>query len=312
MALIKPPRLKPGDTVGIVAPASNIRPEWLEAGIRELERLGLRAKYLPSIFERHFYLAGSDQRRAAELMTLVADPDVTAIFAARGGYGSARLVDRLDEEIIRRHPKIVMGYSDITALLLWLQTRFGWVVFHGPMVTREFAAGPGYYDEELFWRALGRPEPIGEIDTSGTRVLSPGRAHGPLIGGCLTLLTSSLGTDYEFDARGRILFLEDYQAKPYQIDRMLTHLRQANKLTGVRGLIFGEMTECVQHEAQGYTIEDVIRQCVGDLGIPILFGLRSGHSIRGNLTLPFGVEVTLDCSTPQPRFTIDEAAVSGD
>lgn len=309
MALIKPPRLKPGDTVGIVAPASTIRPEWLEAGVRELERLGLRAKYLPSIFEKHFYLAGSDERRAHELMTMVADPDVAAIFAARGGYGSAKVLDRLDEDVTRRHPKIVMGYSDITALLLWLQARFGWVVFHGPMVTREFAAGPGHYDEELFWRVLGRAEPIGEIDTSGAKILAPGQARGRLIGGCLTLLTSALGTTYECDTTDAILFLEDYQARPYQVDRMLTHLRQANKLLRVRGLIFGEMTECVQHEAQGYTIEDVIRECVGDLGVPILFGLRSGHSDWGNLVLPLGVEATLDCASGRPRLVVEDSAV---
>lgn len=309
MALVRPPRLRPGDTIGVVAPASNIRPELLEAGIRELQRLGLRVKYLSSIFEKRFYTAGSDERRADEVMAMFADPDVRAIFAARGGYGSARLLGRLDEDVIRRHPKIVMGYSDITTLLLWLQRRFGWVVFHGPMVTREFAAGAGHYDDELLWRVLGRAEPVGEIDTSGTTILSPGQAKGRLVGGCLTLLTSSVGTDYEFDATEAILLLEDYRAKPYQIDRMLTHLRQAGKLRQVRGLIFGEMTGCVQHEAQGYTIEDVIRDCVGDLGVPVLFGLRSGHSDWGNLVLPLGVEATLECASSRPCFVIEEAAV---
>jgi muramoyltetrapeptide carboxypeptidase len=309
MALIKPPPLKPGDTIGIVAPASNIRAELLRAGIRELERLGLRAKYLPTIFEKDLYTAGSDDRRANEVMTMMCDPEVRAIFAARGGYGSARILDRLDPDMMGRHPRIVMGYSDITTLLLWLQKKLGWVVFHGPMVTREFAAGAGHYDEELFWRVLGRTRPIGPVDTQGTRILSPGRAQGRLVGGCLTLLTNSLATDYELDTTDAILFIEDYHTRPYQIDRMLTHLKQAGKLTSVRGLLFGEMTGCVQHENQSYTMEDVIMACVGDLNVPILFGLRSGHSDHGNLVLPLGVTATLDCTSQPPSLIVEESAV---
>ncbi|MCS6815976.1 MAG: LD-carboxypeptidase [Acidobacteriota bacterium] len=306
--MIKPPALRPGDVIGIVAPASDIKPERLMAGARELERLGFRVKFSPSIFAREMYLAGSDRRRAEELMAMFNDPEVRAIFAARGGYGSVRLLPYLDEEALRAHPKIFMGYSDITTLLVYFQQRFQWVVFHGPMVTREFADGPEHYDEDLLRRTLMRAEPIGEIDTSGVAVLSPGIATGRLTGGCLPLLVSTLGTPYEFDATDAILFLEDYASKPYQVDRMLTQLRDAGKLRAVRGFVFGEMTECVQHPNQDYTIVDVIQDRLADLNVPILFGVRSGHSDYRNQVLPFGICATLDGY--RARLILEEAATS--
>jgi len=304
--MIKPPALRPGDVIGVVAPASDVKPERLEAGARELERLGFRVTFSPTIFSREMYLAGSDRRRAEEVMAMFADPEVKAIFAARGGYGSVRLLPYLDEEMLRAHPKIFMGYSDVTTLLVYFQQRFHWVVFHGPMVAREFADGPGHYDEELLRRTLMRAEPIGEIDTSGVAVLSPGVATGRLTGGCLPLLVSTLGTPYEFDATDAILFIEDYASKPYQVDRMLTHLRDAGKFRAVRGFVFGEMTECVQHPNQDYTIVDVIQDRLADLNVPILFGVRSGHSDYRNQVLPFGVRATLDGY--RAKLIIEEAA----
>jgi len=306
--VIKPPALRPGDVIGVVAPASDIKPERLAAGARELERLGFRVKFSPSIFAREMYLAGSDQRRAEELMAMFGDPEVRAIFAARGGYGSVRLLPYLDEEALRAHPKIFMGYSDLTTLLVYFQQRFRWVVFHGPMVTREFADGPEHYDEDLLRRTLMRAEPIGEIDTAGVAVLSPGMATGRLTGGCLSLLVSTLGTPYEFDATDAILFIEEYASKPYQVDRMLTQLRDAGKLRAVRGLVFGEMTECVQHPNQEYTIVDVLQDRLADLNVPILFGVRSGHSDYRNQVLPFGVRATLDGY--RGKLIIEEAATS--
>jgi muramoyltetrapeptide carboxypeptidase len=310
-APIKPPQLRLGDTIGIVAPASNIKRELLEAGIAELHRLGFKTKYFDSIFTKRLYFAGTDQRRAEELNAMFADPDVTAIFAARGGYGAARLIPLLDESVIGAHPKIFMGYSDITTLLLYLQRQHHWVVFHGPMVTREFADGEIQYDRELLLRVLCQAQAAGEVDLSGAQVLHPGVAHGRLVGGCLPMLTSSIGTSYELDAREAILFIEDYASKPYQVDRMLTQLRAAGKLTSARGLVFGEMTECVQHPEQGYTIIDVIQECVSDLVVPVLFGVRSGHSDVRNQVLPLGVEVTMDCSKSSAAvLTIEEPAVS--
>lgn len=306
--MIKPLALRPGDVIGVVAPASDVKPERLAAGARELERLGFRVKFSPSIFARERYLAGSDRRRAEELMAMFEDPEVKAIFAARGGYGSVRLLPYLEEARVRAHPKIFMGYSDITTLLLYFQQRFRWVVFHGPMVAREFADGPEHYDEELFRRVLLRAEPIGEIETSGAIVLSPGVATGRLTGGCLSLLVSTLGTPYELDTTDAILFIEEYASKPYQVDRMLTQLRDAGKFRSVRGVVFGEMTDCVQHPNQDYTIVDVIQDCLAGVNVPILFGVRSGHSDRGNQVLPFGVRATLDGD--RATLIIEEAATS--
>jgi muramoyltetrapeptide carboxypeptidase len=311
MISIKPLQLHTGDLIGIVAPASNIKPGLLAAGVAELHRLGFRTKCFDSILEKYRYTAGPDERRARELNAMFADPEIKAIFAARGGYGSSRLLPLLDRQVMEAHPKIFMGYSDISTLLLYFHRRFNWVVFHGPMVTREFAGGEHQYDRDMLVRVLCKAEPAGRVDATGTQVLHSGVAGGKLVGGCLPMLTNSIGTDYELDSRDSILFIEDYASKPYQIDRMLTHLRAAGKLSHVRGLIFGELTDCVQHPDQGYTIVDVVEACVGDLNIPVLFGLRSGHSDYRNLVLPLGVEVTLDCSKTEAALTIDEPAVSG-
>jgi muramoyltetrapeptide carboxypeptidase len=309
--LIKPPQLKPGDTIGIVAPASNIRRDLLEAGAAELHRLGFKTKSLDSIFTTQLYFAGNDERRAEELNAMFADPEVKAIFAARGGYGSIRLLPLLDEAVIAAHPKIVMGYSDITTLLLYLQQRHRWVVFHGPMVTREFAGGEAQYDRDLLWRVLCQAQPAGQVDLTGTEVLRPGVARGRLVGGCLPMLISSLRTSYELETQEAILFIEDYASKPYQVDRMIMQLRAAGKLDRVRGLIFGEMTDCIQHPQQGYTIIDVIEGCLADLRIPTLFGVRSGHSEVRNQVLPLGVEVTLNCpDDAEATLTIEDSAVS--
>jgi len=308
--MIKPPRLQAEDLIGIVAPASNIKLELLEAGIAELHRLGFRTKYFDSILEKARYTAGTDERRAQELNAMFADPEVKAIVAARGGYGCARILPLLDREVIGAHPKIFMGYSDISTLLLYFQRVFKWVVFHGPMVTREFAGGEEHYDRGWLMRVLCQAQPAGRIDTSGSQVLRSGVARGTLVGGCLPMVTSSLATEYELDTRDTILFIEDYASKPYQIDRMLTHLRAAGKLGDVRGLIFGEMTDCIQRPDQGYTMVDVIEACVGDLNVPVLFGLRSGHSDHRNLVLPLGVEVTLNCSGANAFLSVEESAVS--
>lgn len=307
--MIKPPHLQAGDLIGVVAPASNVKPAFLEAGIIELHRLGFRTKYFDAIVEKWRYTAGTDERRAQELNAMFANPEVKAIFAARGGYGCARILPLLDREVIRAHPKIFMGYSDITTLLLYFQRLFNWVVFHGPMVTREFAGGESHYDRDWLLRVLCQAQPAGPIDTTGTQILCPGVARGKLVGGCLPMLTSSVGTEYELETPDTILFIEDHSSKPYQIDRMLTHLRAAGQLSNVRGLIFGEMTDCIQHPDQGYTIVDVIEACVGDLNVPVLFGLRSGHSDYRNLVLPLGVEVTLDCSKTEAILSVEEPAV---
>src|SRR5688572_12988647 len=293
--VIKPPALRDGDAVAIVAPASNLKTDYLARGVAELERLGFRARYEPGILDKARYTAGDDDRRAAELMRAFADPEIKAVWAARGGYGSMRLFKLLDKTLIGRRPKIFIGYSDITALNLYFYRRFGWVTFHGPMASKDLAGGEEHYDRETLIKALTGAAPIGEIRSNKTEILHRGaeqRVTGRLLGGCLSLITAMIGAPDELDTRGSILFLEDTATRPYAIDRMLQQLKLAGKFDEVRGIIFGEMIDCVQHADQGYRIQDVLAECTADLNIPVMFGLPSGHSPHGNLTLPLGVTAT--------------------
>lgn len=241
---MKPPALGRGDTVGIVAPASNIKREALEAGCRALERMGYRPFYLDSIFEQDLYFAGSVQRRIDELHEMFRRDEVRAILCARGGYGANYLLSQLDLDLIRQHPKIFAGYSDITCLLTYMCDAAGLVTFHAPMVAKDFACQDGV-DDASWIAALGSSVPRKLQSESGLSGLSDGNAEGVLYGGCLSILVASLGTPFEIHTEKTILFLEDIATKPYQIDRMLMQLKLAGKLDGVRGIVFGQMPECI-------------------------------------------------------------------
>ena len=293
----KPCALRPGDKVGIVAPASNVNPEMLEAGCNGLRRAGYEPFYFESILERDLYFAGSVERRARELEAMFARDDVRAIICARGGYGSNYLPLTLDPKKIVFHPKILVGYSDITTLLCCMADSANFVTFHGPMVAKDFAVADGL-DLESWQNAVGGAAEWSLAEGSGARPLAPGQGEGILYGGCLSMLVASLGTQHEIRTAGTILFIEDVATKPYQIDRMLMQLKLAGKLKDVRGMIFGEMLDCRQGPDQDYTLEDVILRIVEDLRIPVAFGLRSGHVSRANITLPIGVRA---------RLTVDDA-----
>ncbi len=307
--LQKPSALQPGDLVQIVAPASNLKADYLARGVAELTALGFRVKYDPAILEKDRYTAGTDERRARELMEAFTDDEVKAVWAARGGYGVMRLLSILDENVLRAHPKIFIGYSDMTALHLYLYRRFGWVTFHGPMAAKDLAGGEAHYDQTTLLNALTKAEPMGDIVATGTEVLHRGATvSAPLLGGCMSLLAAMMGTPDELDTTEAILFLEDTGTRPFQLDRMMQQLKLAGKLDNVRAIVFGEMSNCVQHVEQGYTLPEVLHDLTAELRIPVLFGLRSGHSEVGNLTLPLGVQATLDGERGVLR--IDEAAVS--
>ena len=293
----KPRALRPGDKVGIVAPASNVNPEMLEAGCNGLRRAGYEPFYFESILERDLYFAGSVERRARELEAMFARDDVRAIICARGGYGSNYLPLTLDPKKIVFHPKILVGYSDITTLLCCMADSANFVTFHGPMVAKDFAVADGL-DLESWQNAVDGAAEWSLAEGSGARPLAPGQGEGILYGGCLSMLVASLGTQHEIRTAGTILFIEDVATKPYQIDRMLMQLKLAGKLKDVRGMIFGEMLDCRQGPDQDYTLEDVILRIVEDLRIPVAFGLRSGHVSRANITLPIGVRA---------RLTVDDA-----
>jgi len=308
MARIKPPALRPGDTVGIVAPASNIQREPLEAGCRALEQFGYKPFFFDSILNQDLYFAGSIKRRATELHEMFARPEVRAILCARGGYGCNYLLPHLDLSLIRSNPKIFAGYSDITSLLTCIHNATGLVAFHAPMLAKDFAKTGGV--DEHSWKAALEGWSEWELGSgSGMRGLADGEADGVLYGGCLSMLAASLGTPYEVQTTGTLLFIEDVAAKPYQIDRMLMQLKLAGRLDGVAGIIFGEMVDCVQHAEQAYTLEEVVRRVVGDLGVPIAYGLRSGHVSSRNVTLPIGVRANLRVAAGQATLAIREPAV---
>ncbi len=287
---IMPPLLSTGDTVGIVAPASHIpraNEEYLEQGLERVKQMGFAVKSSLSLRERkHLYLAGKDQERAEELMAMFLDPQVKAILCSRGGYGAQRLIPYLDADQIRSHPKPLVGCSDITVLLIYLLQQCLVIPFHGPNVaTNQFVQG----DAEMalaMKRALTSAEPLAEIACSELR---GGEAEAEIIGGCLSSLITVLGTPYEPDFQGKVLFLEDVNEPPYKIDRMLTHLKSAGKLAGVKGVVFGQMPGC---DTDNGLLGDVLVDVLAAIEGPILFGFPSGHGPR-NLTIPLGVPVQI-------------------
>ena len=295
--------------MGVVAPASNIKREMLDAGCEGLRRAGYEPFYFDSILDRDLYFAGSVMRRAQELEDMFTRDDIRAILCARGGYGSNYLPLTLDPQKIIPHPKILVGYSDITTLLCCMADAANFVTFHGPMVTKDFAVAGGV-DLDSWQNALGGVEQWEIGDGSGAKPLLPGAAEGILYGGSLSMLAASLGTPHEIRTAGTILFLEDIAAKPYQIDRMLMQLKLAGKLKDVRGIIFGEMMDCRQTPDQDYTLEEVILRVVADLQIPVAFGLRSGHVSHANITLPIGVRARLEVADEVKLNILESATIA--
>jgi muramoyltetrapeptide carboxypeptidase len=285
-----PPLLSPGDCVGIAAPASHIpkgNEEFLHRGVERVQEMGFEVRYSPSLLKRkHLYLAGTDEERAQELMEMFLDPEVKAILCARGGYGTQRIIPYLDADLMRSHPKPLVGCSDITVLLIYLLQRCLVIPFHGPNVaTRQFVEGDAEMAHALKG-ALTAPFPPAEITCS---VLRDGEAHGEIIGGCLSCLVTTVGTPYEPDLHGRILFVEDVDEPPYKIDRMLTHLKNVGKLQEVKGVVFGQMPGCDTDKA---LLREVILDVLKEIEGPVLFGFPSGHGAR-NLTIPLGVPVKI-------------------
>jgi len=310
-ARIKPPALQPGDVVGIVAPASNIQRDTLQAGCDRLRALGYKPFYFDSILQQDLYFAGSVERRARELEEMFVRDEVRAILCARGGYGANYLLGVLDLLKIERHPKIFCGYSDITTLLTYLADTAGFVTFHGPMLTTDFCNEDGV--DVASWQAALGGSSEWTLDSqlgAAMKSLVEGSGEGILYGGCLSMLVESLGTAYEVRTNGAILFVEDVAEKPYRIDRMLMQLKLAGKLADIRGIVFGEMLDCAPPPDKDYTLEEVIVRIIGDLGVPVAFGLRSGHVSRQNITLPIGSRVALRVSGEGVSVNMLEAATT--
>jgi muramoyltetrapeptide carboxypeptidase len=291
-SVLKPRAIAPGSLIGVAAPASPVRKEFLDAGIEELTRLGFRTRLGKRIYERGRYTAGSAASRLKDWTELWDDPEVDGLFCARGGYGAMDLLGRLSAERVRETPKVVLGSSDATALLQFLMSAASLVSFHGPMVAQQIARGD--YDRDNLLSVLGSVAPPGRIEVETAESLHRGAAEGTLLGGCLSMVAALVGTPFLPSFEGAILFLEDTQTKPYQIDRMLTQLRLSGLLNGIRGLVFGEMPGCEQHPDQGYTLPEMLREWTSYLKVPVLFGFPSGHTRSKGLTLPLGVRARLD------------------
>ncbi|MFC1807449.1 LD-carboxypeptidase [Candidatus Omnitrophota bacterium] len=307
--IIKPPRLKKGDTIGIVAPAWSFDPDNFKKGVNEFKRMGFKVRYDRSVFSKYWSMAGYDRERAEQINEMFFDKDIKAIFCAKGGYGSIRTIPYLDKDLISKNPKIFVGYSDITILLSYIYRLARVVVFHGPVVSGEIHRDMDDLSRAYLLRALTQPYPLGEIKFSGLKSLRPGRASGILVGGNLSLIICAVGTPYEIDTDGKILFLEDVGEDLETIDKYLMHLKLANKFKKIKGIIFGRMDDCIDHSGKKYTMKEIMKDILGDLKIPIVYGFPSGHRLSGalNVTLPMGVSVTVDANSP--KIIINEAGV---
>jgi muramoyltetrapeptide carboxypeptidase len=315
--MIKPKRLKAGDTIGLIAPASNVwQDEDIYFATDVLKSFGFKVKHSKNLFKRYGYLTGQDKERADDVNSLFADKTVDGIFCIRGGYGTPRILPYIDYDLVKKNPKALIGYSDITALLNAITARTGLITFHGPIAKQNFSD----YTLESFKKILFNPSAPIELATpplfeakEGTAeqdnrltVLHEGKATGRLIGGNLSLMVKLVGSPFEPDYAGKILFLEEVEEAPYRVDGMLTHLWLAGRLDKLAGVVFGKCSDCDATEAPSLSVEQVLRDRLANLDIPVLSGVMIGH-IEDLATIPVGALATLDTHTK--RLVLEEEAV---
>ncbi|MEP0844241.1 MAG: LD-carboxypeptidase [Phycisphaerae bacterium] len=315
---IFPPALRPGDTVQLVAPAGSLERSRVELARTRLTRMGFHVRVPENLFRKRGYLAGDDDVRAEELMAAFRDPTVRAVLPGAGGYGTTRLLDLLDYEAIRQNPKVLLGYSDITGLHLAIQRKTGLVTFHGPVVShglgsRENLTG---FSRDYLWRALlyrSYFDWAGQLLDEGytyelppalpeLRALSSGRAAGRLTGGNLSLVCALMGTAFEVQTAGRVLFIEDTNEEPYRIDRYLSQLRLGGKFDRVSAVILGQFTNCESRKGEdSLSLEQVLADYFEGLGVPVIANFPAGHS-RFNATLPINALVEVDADARRVRL----------
>ncbi|HEX2476126.1 MAG TPA: LD-carboxypeptidase [Lacipirellulaceae bacterium] len=313
MAPLKPKALRRGDAISVVVPAGPVNRERIDRALERLRGRGFRTKLYGDIYRSQGYLAGDDETRAEELMAAFRDPETTGIWCARGGYGVARLLHRIDFDLIRRHPKVVLGFSDITALHIAIHQRTDLVTYHGPNLQDGFGGENEMLpaNEAALWQAiladnqsnaaLGYAYDLAAIENIELRTLSGGASRGRMIGGNLAVLAGLMGTPFEVDTAGRILFLEDVGERLYRIDRYLSQLRLAGKLQAAAGVLLGSFSfnddEPSESEAAvGALLEDYFSR----LDVPVLAGFPAGHA-KYNMTLPIGALVEIDANKKQVR-----------
>lgn len=293
---LKPPALVSGSAIVVVAPASTAKPERIERGCETLTRLDFRVIHSADRKPDGYFSAPLKDRRK-ELLNAFTRADVRGVFCTRGGYGSGELLDALKPAQLKR-PKIFCGFSDVTSVHIYLWQKLRWVTFYGPLVAGGFDAGAnatGGFDPDSFMCAMTATNSGWSVPLRG-ETLARGSSAGTLLGGCITLIESSIGTPWELDTRGGILILEDRGLKPYQLDRLLLHLKQAGKFDGVKGIVFGEFPESEPPEGSSVTCADVCKRILGPLRIPVVYGAPVGHTPQPMLTLPLGVRARLVAS----------------
>ena len=310
--IIKPKRLKKGDKVGLIAPGSYITEDQLKESVDNLESIGLKPFYTDTILKKYGYLAGTDKERAEDINRMFADKSIKGIFAARGGYGCSRILPLLDYKTIKKNPKILIGYSDITALLYGIFSQTGLITFHGPVGISTF----NEYSNKHVKNILFEPKPNYTMmnlpeDESKINIINKGVAKGKLVGGNSSIVVTMIGTKYDVDLKDKIVFLEDVGEEPYRIDRMLTHLLEATNIKQAAGIALGVFNNCEIDKddpefENSLTLDEVFKDRLGNLNIPVISGLSFGH-ISNKFTLPFGIEAKLD--TNKKSLTLQEPAV---
>lgn len=313
MRLVKPKKLSNGDLIGIISPASS--PDDLEKinkGVKYLESLGYKTVVGKNVGKYHGYLAGSDKERLTDLHNMFANKEVKAVICVRGGYGTPRLLDKIDYNLIKKNPKVFVGYSDITALSMAFLKKAGLVTFAGPMLAVDLGEETDSYTEENFWKMVTNNKAAGRIETPDDDklyCLNKGNASGKVIGGNLALLSSLVGTDYMPSFKDKILFLEEVGENPYRIDRLLNQLKLAKVFKEISGIVLGAFTECNESDPQKRTLTlgEVIEDYFHQLKIPVIYNFPHGH-IKAKVTLPFGINAKINASRCFVEFT--EPAVS--
>ncbi|MAM85226.1 MAG: LD-carboxypeptidase [Acidobacteria bacterium] len=307
--MLKPKALRSGDRLAVVAPASGFDRSEFELGLAELRALGFDPVYDEDVFARLGYVAGEASQRAEAFRKAWRDPDIAGLVGARGGYGSVQLLPWLPPDELRLNPKVFLGYSDLTSVLVHLTTGCGVVGFHGPTVIGRLAKGEAAYDRESLERVTMMAKPAGEFAPDGLETVNSGEATGTLLGGTLTQLVASLGTPYAFaPQKPFLLFVDEVGERPYRLDRMLTQLRLGGVLAAASAVIWGELPSC--DEPTGCpTARATAADLLADFRGPVVFGFPSGHTRRAALTLPLGVRARL-IADDRPRLIFEEAAVS--